>query len=63
MMIHNRAGKMLVQENIAPVDGYVYLAHIFKRRPTWHGASRNHGNHLYVNIEEYARNKVRLTCD
>ena len=41
MMIHNCTGKILVQENIAPVDGYVDLVHIFKRRLTWHGASRN----------------------
>ena len=61
MMIHNCTGKILVQENIAPVDGYVDLVHIFKRRLTWHGASRNYGNHLYFKIEEYARNKVRLT--
>ena len=59
----NCAGKILVLENIAPVDGYVHLVHIFKRRLTWHGASRNYGNHLYVKIEEYARNKVRLTYD
>ena len=57
MMIHNCAGKILLQENIAPVDGYV---HIFKRR---HDASKNYDNHLYVKIEEYARNKVRLTYD
>ena len=60
MMIHICAGKILVQENIAPVDGYVHLVHIFKRRLTWHGAS---GNHLYIKIEEYARNEVRLTYD
>ena len=47
----------LMQENIAPVDGDVHLVHIFKRRLTWHGTSRNH----YVKIEEYARNEVRLT--
>ena len=41
MMIHNCAGKILVQENIAPVDGYVDLVHIFKRRLTRHGTSRN----------------------
>ena len=63
MMIHNCAGKILVRENIAPVDGYVHLMHIFKRMLTWHGASRNYGIHLYVKIEEYARNKVRLTYD
>ena len=62
MMIHC-AGKILVQENIAPVDGYVDLVHIFKRRLTWHGTSRNYGNHLYVKIKEYARNEVRLTYD
>ena len=39
MMIHNCAGKILVEENIAPVDGYVHLVHNFKRRLTWHGAS------------------------
>ena len=55
MMIHNYAGKILVQETIAPGDGYIHLVHIFKRRLT----SRNYGNHLYVKIEEYARNKVR----
>ena len=49
-MTHICAGKILVQENIAPVDGYFHLVHIFKRRPTWHGTSRNH---LYVKIEEY----------
>ena len=37
MMTHICAGKILVQENIAPVNGYVHLVHIFKRRPTWHG--------------------------
>ena len=63
VIIHSCAGKILVQENIAPVDGYVHLVHIFKRRLTWHGPSRNYGNHLYVKIEEYARNKVRLTYD
>ena len=51
---------ILVQENIAPVDGYVNLVHIFKRRLTWHGTSRNH---LYVKIEKYARNEVHLTYD
>ena len=61
MMTHNCAGKILVQENIAPVDGYDHLAHSFKRRLTWHGASRDYGYHLYVKIEKYARNKVRLT--
>ena len=30
---------------------------------TWHGTSRNYGIHLYVEIEEYARNEVRLTYD
>ena len=62
-MIHSCAGKILVQENIAPVDGYVHLVHIYKRRLTWHGASRNYGSHLYVKTEEYARNKVCLTYD
>ena len=42
----------MVQENIAPVDGYVHLVHIFKRRPIWHGTSRTH---LHVKIEEYAK--------
>ena len=62
MMTHICAGKILVQETIAPVDGYVHLVHIFKRRLTWHGTSRNH---LYVKIEEYERNEVhvRLTYD
>ena len=50
-MTHICAGKILVQENIAPVDGYVRLVHIFKRRLTFHGTSRNH---LYVKSEEYA---------
>ena len=59
-MTHICAGKILVQENIAPVDGYVHLVHIFKRRPTWHDTSRNH---LYVKVEEYARNEVFLTYD
>ena len=63
MMIHNCAVKILVQENIAPVDGYVHLVHIFKRRLTRHGTLRNYGKHLYVKIEEYARNEVRLTYD
>ena len=63
MMIHNCAGKILVQETIVPVDGYVHLVHIFKRKLTWQGTSRNFGNHLYVKIEEYARNEVRLTKD
>ena len=63
MMIHDCAGKILVQENIAPVDGYVHLVHIFKRRLTWHGTSRIYGNQFYVKIEEYARKKVRLTYD
>ena len=58
MMTHICAGKILVQENIAPVDGYVHLVHIFKRRLTWHGTLRNH---LCVKIEGYARNEVRLT--
>ena len=62
-MIHNCAGNILVQENIAPVDGNVHLVHIFKRRLTRHGTSRNYGNHLYVKIEEYARNGVHLTND
>ena len=61
-MTHIYAGKILVQENIAPVDGFVHLVHIFKRRLTWHGTSRNH-LHVYVKIEEYARNEVRLTYD
>ena len=61
VMTHNCAGKILVQENIAPVDGYARLVHIFKRRLTWHGTSRKYGNHLYVKIEEYTRNEVRLT--
>ena len=60
MMTHICAGKILVQETIAPVDGYVHLVHIFKRRLTCHGTSRNH---LYVKIEEYERNEVRLTHD
>ena len=60
MMTHICAGKILVQETISPVDGYVLLVHIFKRRLTWHGTSRNH---LYVKIEEYERNEVRLTYD
>ena len=63
MMIHNCAGKILVQGNIAPFDGYVNLVHSFKRRLTRHGASRNNGNHLYVKIEEYARYKLRLIYD
>ena len=61
MMVHNCAGKIFVQENIAPVDDYVYLVHILKRWLTWYSTSRNYGNHLYVKIEEYARNEVRLT--
>ena len=37
MMIHNCAGKILVQENIAPVDGYVLSAHFqMKADMTWH---------------------------
>ena len=56
MMTHICAVKILVQETIAPVDGYVHLVHIFKRRLTWHPTSRNH---LYVKIEEYERNGVR----
>ena len=60
VMTHICAGKILVQETIAPVDGYVHLVHIFKRRLTWHGTSRNR---LYVKIEEYERNEVRLTYD
>ena len=38
VMIHFCAGKILVQENIAPVDDYVHLVHNFKRRMTfaWH---------------------------
>ena len=61
-MTHICAGKILVQEiiTVTPVDGYGYLVHIFKRRLTWHGTSRNH---LYVKIEEYTRNEVRLTYD
>ena len=31
MMIHNCTGKILVQQNITPVDGYVHLVHIFNR--------------------------------
>ena len=54
------AGKILVLENIPPVVGYVHLVHIFKLRLTCHCTSRNH---LYVEIEEYARNEVRLTYD
>ena len=60
MMTHICAGEISVQGNIAPVVGYVHLVHIFKRRLTWHGTSMNH---LYVKIEEYARNEVRLTYD
>ena len=41
MMTPICAGKILVQENIAPVVGYVHLVHIFKRMLTWHGTSRN----------------------
>ena len=59
MMMHKCAVN-LVQETIAPVDGYVHLVHIFKRRLTWHGTSRNYGNHLYAKIEEYARNEVHV---
>ena len=62
-MIHICAGKILLKENIAPVDGYVHLVHIFKGMPTWHGTSRNH---FYVKVEEYARSEhgeVRLTYD
>ena len=58
MMIHNWAGKILVQENITPVDGYVDLVHIFKRRLTRHGTSRNYGNHFMSKLK-----KVRLTYD
>ena len=38
MMIHFCACKILVQENIVPVDDYVHLVHNFKRRMTfaWH---------------------------
>ena len=50
----------IVQEHIAPVDGYGHLVHMFKQRLTWHVTSRNH---LYVKSEEYARNEVRLTYD
>ena len=57
---HICAGKILAQETIAPVDVYVRLVHIFKQRLIWHGTSRNH---LYVKIEEYERNDVRLTYD
>ena len=60
VMIHICAGKILVQENIAPVDGYVHLVHIFKRKLTWHGTSRTH---LYVKTEVYARNEVHLTLN
>ena len=60
VMIHICACKILVQENIAPFDGYVHLVHIYKRRLTWYGTSRNH---LYVKIEEYARHEVHLTYD
>ena len=58
-MTHICAGKKLVQETIAPVDGNVHLVYIFKRRLIWHGTSRNH---LCQN-EEYERNEVRLTYD
>ena len=59
MMIHICAGKILVQENIAPVDGYGHLVHIFKRADmAWHLKES-----LYVKIEEYARNEVRLAYD
>ena len=60
MMTHICTGKILEQETIARVDGYVHLVHIFKRRLTWHGTSRNH---LYVKIEVYERDEVRLTYD
>ena len=63
MMIHICAGKILVQQNIAPFDGYVYLVHIFNRRLSRHGTSKNYGNHLYVKTGEYARNEVCLTHD
>ena len=38
MMTHFCAGKILVQENIAPGDGYSHLVHIFKRKAdmAWH---------------------------
>ena len=52
-MTHICAGKILVQENIAPVDGYVHLVHIFKPNADMAWYLRNH---LYVKIEEYARN-------
>ena len=32
MMTHICAGKILVQETIAPVDGYVHLVHIFQAK-------------------------------
>ena len=35
-MIHICAGKILVQENIATVDRYVHLVHIFSNE-SWHG--------------------------
>ena len=35
MMTHICVGKILVQETIAPVDGYVHCVHIFKQG--WHG--------------------------
>ena len=59
MMTHICAGKILVQETIAPADGYAHLVHIFKRRLTWHDTS---SNHLYVKIE-HTKNEVRLTYD
>ena len=55
MMTHFCAGKILMQENIAPVVGYVHLVHIYMA-----GTSRNP---LYVKIEDYAKNEVRLTYD
>ena len=33
MMTHICADKILVQENIAPVDGYVHLVHNFNMAP------------------------------
>ena len=53
MMTHICAGKILVQENIPPVDGYVHLVHIFKQKAdmAWHltcNYLRNYGIHLYI---------------
>ena len=36
MMTHICAGKILVQKNIAPVDGYVHLVHSNKNEFTLH---------------------------